>query len=160
MRRIIIFLVLSISFTLKAHDQWHGFCVVERDHIRICSSSFLESHDYYQICNAFAQQEQAYAWKAQFFSDLDFLRSSIPNDCDEVRDNSEHKFFACMAESYCPSESGLTRHNLASRVYAANDQEASGACFLKEESRYMRHLKEQSLKGCYVRISAEENLKN
>lgn len=158
MRYAFIILLVLTTLGLSANAEWHGFCVVERDNLRICSAYYPRTNDFSTICNTFALEEQAYAWRAQFFSNLDLLRMSIPDHCDEVRDNSENTFFACLAESYCSNDPEPARRHLASRVYAQNDQKAIADCFKKEESRYERELKEQSKKACFMRISVEPSI--
>lgn len=157
MRYFVLFGILVFSCSLFAENKssWHGFCIVKRDELRICSASYPRSSDYTQICNAFAQEEKAGYWSAQFFSSIEFLRSSIPEYCDVVRDNSTNNFYACQTESLCLSDSARVIKHLASKVYASDENKALSACFQKEESRYEAELKKQSLNGCFMRIVAE-----
>jgi len=157
MRYFLLLLVVAFSFALGAENKssWHGFCIVERDNVRICSAPYPRSSDYNSICNAFAKEEGAGSWTAQFFSTLEFLRSSVPNYCDQVRDGSNNGFYACQTESFCLSEAAPVIKHLASKVYASDENKALHACFQKEESRYELELKKQSLNGCFMRIVTE-----
>lgn len=158
MRNIVIFSLLAISWSLAAEGDWHGFCIVEVDQMRICSAHYPRTRDFANICNTFAVAERAPTWTAQFFNSLEFLRSSIPDYCDIVRDGGSSGFFACLSESYCPNTETPQRRHLASRVYAENETEAVAACFAKEENRYVRELREQSSRGCYTRIVVEPSI--
>jgi hypothetical protein len=155
MRYLLALSVLALALQVKAHDTWHGFCIVERDGARICSAYYPRSSDYASICNAFAHEERVGYWSAQFFSSLDFLRLSLPDYCDQVRDGSGSGFYACQTESYCPADSMPVKKHLASKVYALNDEKSLSACFQKEERRYELELKKQSLNGCFLRIVTE-----
>lgn len=155
MRYFLPFFVLALAFELSAHDSWHGFCIVERDNMRICSAIYPRSSDYTSICNSFAREERANYWSAQFFSTIDFLRASLPDYCDQVRDGSNSGFYACQTESYCPADPAPVIKHLASKVYASDTAKSLSACFQKEESRYELELKKQSLNGCFTRIVTE-----
>lgn len=156
MRYFLALFVLVCAFKASAHDSWYGFCIVERDNMRICSAHYPRSSDYTSICNAFAREERANYWSAQFFSTLDFLRSQLPDYCDQVRDGSNSGFYACQTETYCPADPTRVIKHLASKVYASDPAKSVSACFQKEESRYEAELKKQSLNGCFIRIVTEK----
>jgi hypothetical protein len=156
MRHLLVFFILLNTLELSASDNgWHGFCIIERDDARICSPHRPRTRDFSNYCDSFAREEQAYAWRAQFFNSLDFLQSSIPDYCDQVRDGGNGQFFACLSESLCLEQEQPLRRHLASKVYAQDQSRALNACFDKEESRYERELKSQSQQGCFTRIVVE-----
>lgn len=154
MRFILITVLLTCSLQLVA-ESWFGYCVVERDRQRICSDAHPRRGDFSPICDSFARDENAAWWRAHFGTDLNLLRLSMADNCDVIRDGGEKSMFACQLATYCPGEEASNISHLASRVYSENATSAISACLEKEEYKYTTKLKEESIKGCYVRIAVE-----
>lgn len=154
MRFILVLALLGISFEVAA-ESWFGYCIVERNRQRICNEAQPRRGDFTPVCDSFAREEGALAWRARFSTNLDSLRTSMADYCDVVRDGSEKAMFACQLATFCPDDEKSDIKHLASRVYAENADNAVISCLEKEEWKYLKELKEQSVKNCFVRVAAE-----
>ncbi len=154
MRHVLIFAFLFCS--AAANAQWYGFCIVDQNHTRVCTAPHPREGDFSPICNAFARQEGADYWRAQFFSSLDYLRSSVADYCDMVRGDDAGAMYACQVATWCPGDAQHTATHLGSRVYAASEQQAKEYCFEKEEGLYMRNFVNQSRNDCFARVAVEK----
>lgn len=146
---------LGIFGTQLAAESWYGYCIVQRNNRTICSEAQPQYGDFSPVCDSFARSEGAPTWQARFATNLNHLRSSMPDHCDIVRDGRQNASFACQLAILCPDATEASIKHLASRVFAKDEQEAIGACHEKEDWRYKQALREQSGQGCFVRVAVE-----
>lgn len=154
MRWTAAFVLVSCSLQLHA-ESWYGFCIVEHEQQRICTEPQPRQGDFSPVCDYFAEQEGASRWRARFSNNLDYLRSSMPDYCDQIRGEQPGSMFACQIATLCPGSQSESLEHLASRVYARSNEEAIESCLNKESWTYTRKLQENSSNGCFVRVAVE-----
>ena len=154
MRYAVISVLALFSLSLHA-DSWFGFCIAQHGSANVCSQPQPRTTDFSKVCDAFARQEGSTWWKAQFSTDLDSLTISMADYCDEVRGSVSGGSYACQVSTWCPAQATPTLKQLASRVFATNDEQAVDYCYTKEQWRIEREFKAQSKAGCFTKVTVE-----
>jgi hypothetical protein len=88
-------------------------------------------------------------------SSIAYLESTMGQHCDEIKGSARGDVYACQYESLCPNDQPYIKH-LASRVFARSKALAMDRCFSDNSSTIGKALKEQSIKGCFLRLVVEK----
>ena len=150
---IVTFLNVSIASPGQAQD--YAFCWAEKNLTRICKPAEPMGSDFPGICRNFAIEEQAGYYGYRYSSDLETLETSMGQHCDEVRDGGAGNIFSCLLEFYCPERGESGQKNLSSKVYSTSQEQALNRCIRLNSSKVLRELKDQSLSGCFSKLTYE-----
>lgn len=148
-------LILSLGMAGQGMSQDFGFCWAEKDLTRICKPAEPMRSDFPTICRNFAVEEQAGYYGYRYSSDLETLETSMGQHCDEVRDGGVGNIFSCLLEYHCPERGESGQKNLSSKVYSTTQEQALNRCARLNSSKVLRELIDQSLLGCFSKMSLE-----
>ena len=157
-RTLLILSMLSAAPAFADEHTWYAYCIAEHSDVRYCTTPEVKTddEDTRAKCIAFAEDISSRSYEIQYGTDLEALKASMSEKCDQIKGPDAGGMYACKYASLCPRQTTPRVTHFENRVYASTKDAAIGRCATTNAAKIRQKLKELSVTDCYIKLVADK----